>query len=88
MHRPIDLHLGIPLLQGLPAVVGPLAAGQAELDLGEAVAEVHTQGDEREPPLGRLAETTDVAEAVSFLLGPAGRSITGATLVVDAGSTA
>ncbi len=43
---------------------------------------------ERRSPLGRLTEAAEVAEAVSFLMGEAGRAITGTTIVVDAGSTA
>jgi NAD(P)-dependent dehydrogenase (short-subunit alcohol dehydrogenase family) len=37
-------------------------------------------------PLGRLAETTDVAQAVRFLAGPESSLITGQSIAVDGGS--
>jgi 3-oxoacyl-[acyl-carrier protein] reductase len=42
----------------------------------------------RRSPLGRLAEASDVAAAVEFLLSDKARNITGTTITVDAGSTA
>lgn len=39
-------------------------------------------------PLGTVATTHDIAEAVLYLCGPAGRMITGHSLVVDGGWTA
>ncbi len=42
----------------------------------------------RRSPLGRLAEASDVAGAVEFLLSVKARNITGTTITVDAGSTA
>jgi 3-oxoacyl-[acyl-carrier protein] reductase len=42
----------------------------------------------RRSPLGRLAEASDVAGAVEFLLSEKARNITGTTITVDAGSTA
>jgi 3-oxoacyl-[acyl-carrier protein] reductase len=68
--------------------VNTIAPGYMRTDMTESLQGEKLAQIERRSPLGRLAETTDVAEAVSFLLGPAGRSITGATLVIDAGSTA
>src|SRR5437899_249886 len=52
------LHLAVRVAarQVLPLVVGLLAAGQADLDLHLAVAEVHRQRDERQPALLRLAD--------------------------------
>jgi 3-oxoacyl-[acyl-carrier protein] reductase len=35
-----------------------------------------------------MADPIDVARSVEFLLGEAGRNITGTTLTVDAGNTA
>jgi 3-oxoacyl-[acyl-carrier protein] reductase len=42
----------------------------------------------RRSALRRLPEVDDVANAVDFLLGEGGKSITGTVLTVDAGSTA
>jgi 3-oxoacyl-[acyl-carrier protein] reductase len=42
----------------------------------------------RRSPLKRLAEISDVAETVAFLMSNAARNITGTVLTVDAGSTA
>lgn len=39
-------------------------------------------------PLGHFAEPDDIAAAITFLLSPAARAVTGATLVVDCGLTA
>lgn len=39
-------------------------------------------------PLGRVAITEDIAQAVLYLCGPAGKMITGHSLVVDGGWTA
>ncbi len=53
-------------------------------DLGdEAVAQIA-----RRSALGRLAEATDVAAAVSFLMSEGARNVTGTVLTVDAGGTA
>lgn len=43
---------------------------------------------ERMIPLGTVASTEDIAEAVLYLCGPAGKMITGHSLVVDGGWTA
>ena len=39
-------------------------------------------------PVKRLLEPAEVADVVGFVLGPAGRAITGAPLVMDLGWTA
>ena len=42
----------------------------------------------RRSALKRMPEAIDVARSVEFLLGEAGRNITGTVLTVDAGNTA
>ena len=42
----------------------------------------------RRSPLGRLADVSDAAAAVDFLLSEGASSVTGSTITVDAGSTA
>ena len=68
--------------------VNTIAPGYMRTDMTQSLQLDKLEQIERRSPLGRLAETTDVAEAVSFFLGSGARSITGTTLVVDAGSTA
>ena len=40
---------------------------------------------EKQHPIGRIGQTTDVAQAVTFLLDPANSFVTGALLAVDGG---
>jgi 3-hydroxybutyrate dehydrogenase len=40
------------------------------------------------PAVERPIEPAEVADVVAFLLGPTGRAITGAPVVIDLGSTA
>lgn len=42
----------------------------------------------RRSPLGRLADVSDVANIVAYLLSDLAGNITGATMTIDAGSTA
>ena len=42
----------------------------------------------RRSALQRLAEASDVAHAVEFLMGDGGRNITGTVMTIDAGNTA
>ena len=39
-------------------------------------------------PLGTVASTEDIAQSVLYLCGPAGRMITGHSLIIDGGWTA
>ena len=50
--RPLDLALGVALLDRLPLVVDVLASGQGDLDLRAATREVDPRRYERQPPLG------------------------------------
>jgi 3-oxoacyl-[acyl-carrier protein] reductase len=62
---------------------GYMSTEMTSLLQGEKLASIT-----RRSPLGRLAETADVAAAVAYLLSPAAASMTGTTITVDAGSTA
>ena len=53
----------------------------------ENVSTTIAKAYEQATPLRRLGETDDVAGAVVFLSSPAGRFITGQTLVIDGGAT-
>lgn len=53
-------------------------------DLGDA----HRAQIARRSALKRMPEVEDVAGAVDYLFGPAGRNVTGTVLTVDAGNTA
>jgi 3-oxoacyl-[acyl-carrier protein] reductase len=72
----------------LGITVNAVAPGFLDTEMTQGLA-----GEERQKVVGRsalrrLAEVDDVAGAVEFLLGDAGKSITGTVLTVDAGSTA
>jgi len=68
--------------------VNAIAPGYMSTDMTQGLQGEKLKQIERRSPLSRLARTADVAEAVGFLMGPGGRSITGTTITVDAGSTA
>lgn len=68
--------------------VNVVAPGYMSTDMTQGLQGEKLKQIERRSPLSRLALTSDVAEAVGFLMGPGGRSITGTTITVDAGSTA
>ena len=71
--------LGITVNAVAPGFVKTDLTGSADSGQLEAVA--------RRSALKRLAETNDVAHAVSFLLSEKARNITGIVLTVDAGGT-
>src|SRR5689334_9706112 len=62
-HLAGDLPLGIPFGQVLPLVVGPLAAGQCQLDLHVAAGEVELQRHQGQPALLRpLLQPLDLVD--------------------------
>jgi len=68
--------------------VNAIAPGYMATDMSAGLDDEKLGSIRRRSPLGRLAETEDVAATVSFLLSAAARNITGACITVDAGSTA
>lgn len=68
--------------------VNAVAPGFMETEMTQGLEGEQRQKVARRSALRRLAEVDDVANAVEFLLGEGGKSITGTVLTVDAGSTA
>jgi 3-oxoacyl-[acyl-carrier protein] reductase len=68
--------------------VNAVAPGFMDTDMTQGLEGEQRQKVARRSALRRLPEVDDVANAVEFLLGDGGRSITGTVLTVDAGSTA
>jgi 3-oxoacyl-[acyl-carrier protein] reductase len=68
--------------------VNAVAPGFIQTDMTGGLGAEERQQIVRRSALRRLAESTDVANAVEFLLGDKARNITGTVLTVDAGSTA
>lgn len=60
-----------------PMLWGNLREGQEPQELIDMLVKQH--------PIGRIGQTTDIAQAVSFLLDPANSFVTGAMLAVDGG---
>jgi 3-oxoacyl-[acyl-carrier protein] reductase len=72
----------------LGITVNALAPGFIATDMTRGMAPEELEKIVRRSALRRLAEASDVACAVEFLLSDKAKSITGTTLTVDAGSTA
>src|SRR2546427_8514618 len=68
--------------------VNAVAPGFLETDMTQGLGDVQRKQVARRSALRRLPDVDDVANAVEFLLGDGGRSISGTVLTVDAGSTA
>jgi 3-oxoacyl-[acyl-carrier protein] reductase len=68
--------------------VNTLAPGYMETAMTTALEKEKLAAIVRRSPLGKLANTEDVASAALFLLSDGASSITGTTITVDAGSTA
>jgi NAD(P)-dependent dehydrogenase (short-subunit alcohol dehydrogenase family) len=60
-----------------PMLWGNLREGQDPQDLIDMLVKQH--------PIGRIGQTTDIAQAVAFLLDPENSFVTGALLAVDGG---
>lgn len=72
----------------LDITVNAVAPGFVDTAMTDGLADAQRERIVRRSPLQRLAETSDVAAAVAFLMSDAARNITGTVLTVDAGSTA
>jgi 3-oxoacyl-[acyl-carrier protein] reductase len=68
--------------------VNALAPGFIATEMTEELDESQRLQIARRSALKRMADPIDVARSVEFLLGDAGRNITGTTLTIDAGNTA
>ena len=68
--------------------VNTLAPGYMETAMTQGLQGEKLKSITRRSPLGRLADVTDAAAVVIFLLSEGATSITGSTITVDAGSTA
>jgi 3-oxoacyl-[acyl-carrier protein] reductase len=72
----------------LGITVNAVAPGFIATEMTQELDEAQREKIARRSALKRMADPVDVARSVEFLLGEAGRNITGTTLTVDAGSTA
>jgi 3-oxoacyl-[acyl-carrier protein] reductase len=68
--------------------VNAVSPGFVDTDMTKGLTEEQREQIVRRSPLKRLAEVTDVANAVEFLLSDGAKNITGTVLTVDAGNTA
>jgi 3-oxoacyl-[acyl-carrier protein] reductase len=72
----------------LGITVNAIAPGFIDTAMTQELKESQREQIMRRSALRRMADTTDVARSVEFLLGEGGRNITGTVLTVDAGNTA
>jgi 3-oxoacyl-[acyl-carrier protein] reductase len=72
----------------LGITVNAIAPGFIATEMTHELDESQRLKIARRSALKRMAEPVDVARGVEFLLGDAGRNVTGTTLTVDAGNTA
>lgn len=68
--------------------VNAIAPGYMATDMSAGLDDEKLSAIRRRSPLGRLAETQDIAALTAFLLSSEARNITGTCMTVDAGSTA
>jgi 3-oxoacyl-[acyl-carrier protein] reductase len=72
----------------LGITVNALAPGFVETEMTHELSESQRQKIARRSALHRMPEPIDVAHSAVFLLGEAGRNITGTVITIDAGNTA
>jgi len=72
----------------LGITVNAIAPGFIATEMTHELEESQRLKIARRSALKRMADPIDVARSVEFLLGDAGRNVTGTTLTVDAGNTA
>jgi 3-oxoacyl-[acyl-carrier protein] reductase len=72
----------------LGITVNAVAPGFIATEMTQELDEAQRQQIARRSALKRMPDPIDVARSIEFLLGDGGRNITGATLTIDAGSTA
>jgi 3-oxoacyl-[acyl-carrier protein] reductase len=71
----------------LGVTVNALAPGFIATEMTGELDEKQREQIARRSALKRMAEPSDVARSVEFLLGEGGRNITGTTITIDAGNT-
>ena len=72
----------------LGITVNAIAPGFIDTSMTDELTAAQREQIARRSALKRMADAVDVARSVEFLLGEAGRNITGTVLTVDAGNTA
>jgi 3-oxoacyl-[acyl-carrier protein] reductase len=72
----------------LGITVNAIAPGFIDTEMTHELNPAQRQTIARRSALQRMAEPVDVARSVLYLLGEAGRNITGTVLTIDAGNTA
>ena len=72
----------------LGVTVNAIAPGFIDTELTAGLGDEGRERVVRRSALQRLVEVDDVAAMVDFLMGEAGRNITGAVMTIDAGNTA
>jgi len=72
----------------LGITVNALAPGFIDTEMTNELDASQREAIARRSALKRMAEPVDVARSVEFLLGEAGRNITGTVITIDAGNTA
>jgi 3-oxoacyl-[acyl-carrier protein] reductase len=72
----------------LGITVNALAPGFVDTEMTHELTDSQRQTIARRSALHRMPEPIDVAHSVVFLLGEAGRNITGTVITIDAGNTA